>query len=689
MTAFFRLVSAAAADKAAELHRAVRSDKGELRFDWGPSDFSKVPGSPFCYWVSDEIRQLFNESRFEANGRFASVGASTKDNFRYTRLWFEISSSDIGFSRQCTEQKSWIPYSLGGQTSPFYRDVSLVLNWKEDGRELKAAISEYRGSRGWGYQWSAALNGHDFYFNAGLTWPLRAARFSPQAMPAGGIFSGRGYAAFVPPNLLLATLAIFNSTAFDYIFKVALGRFGHPEFLVGVLHKIPFVEPNNAQAAKLSLLGRNAWSLKRELDTIEETSHAFLLPAALRPRHGSYDPTVIEAEQARIRLEIDDIVCDLYGFSDADRAAALGGVMLAADDGEEPPAALDENRELEDEEEDHTYVDQTHSLLSWAVGVAFGRFDWRIATGERGATPEPDPFDPLPAKSPGMLAEGAEPFHAHLGILVDDPGHPDDLSRLIEDVLTRVRVEIPSDVQRWQVRDFFPQHVKQYSKSRRKAPIYWQLATPSASYSVWLYFHAFSKDTLFRVQNDYLGPKLRDGRQQLDRLRLDVGTTPTSAQSRAIETHIAFVEELASMHEEVRRVAPLWDPDLDDGVILNFAPFWRLVPQNRAWQKECRAAWEALVKGDYDWAHVAMRLWPERVVPKCAKDRSLAIAHDLEDVFWVESVDGKWAARNSPARPMDDLIAERTSPAVKAALASLMEAPEPVTASKRRGRAAG
>ena len=48
-------------------------------------------------------------------------------------------------------------------------------------------------------------------------------------------------------------------------------------------------------------------------------------------------------------------------------------------------------------------------------------------------------------------------------------------------------------------------------------------------------------------------------------------------------------------------------------------------------------------RAEHDWAHLAMHLWPERVVPKCAKDRSLAIAHGLEEVFWVEGIDGKWS----------------------------------------------
>ena len=125
----------------------------------------------------------------------------------------------------------------------------------------------------------------------------------------------------------------------------------------------------------------------------------------------------------------------------------------------------------------------------------------------------------------------------------------------------------------------------------------------------------------------------------------------------------------------MKRVAPLWNPNLDDGVIINFAPLWRLVPQNKSWQKELKSTWDALCEGKYDWAHLAMHLWPERVVPKCAKDRSLAIAHGLEDVFWVEGADGKWTARKTPTRSVDELVRERTSPAVKAALKSLLEAP--------------
>jgi hypothetical protein len=187
--------------------------------------------------------------------------------------------------------------------------------------------------------------------------------------------------------------------------------------------------------------------------------------------------------------------------------------------------------------------------------------------------------------------------------------------------------------------------------------------------------HAVSKDTLFRVQNDYAAPKLAHEEHRLESLTRELREKATAAQRKQLVAQESVVDELRAFLEEVKRVAPLWSPNLDDGVVINFAPLWRLVPQNRPWQKELKSTWDALCEGKYDWAHLAMHLWPERTIPKCAKDRSLAIAHGLKDVFWVAGADGKWTARKTPTRSIDELVRERTSSAVKAALKSLLEAP--------------
>ena len=506
-------------------------------------------------------------------------------------------------------------------------------------------------------------------------------------MPEGCIFGDKGPAVFVDGDSnfrLLAISAILNSQTFRYLVSVLLARTELAQsYEVGLIQQTPFPNLSEESTTTLARIARRAWSLKRSLDTLNETSHAFLLPLGVRRKDVAIDRACVERALSDIQSQVDDLAFSLYGINAEDRAtieASAKASTYASDDVEsETP---DDEIDID---EDSTAGGDSEALASWLVGVAFGRFDPRLATGERAIPPEPEPFVPLPSRSPGMYPEGEEPKDRP-DILVDDEGHPDDLASRAIAVAERVKVDVHENLRAWLAKEFFPLHIKMYSKSRRKAPIYWQLATPSASYSVWIYIHAFSNDTLFRVQNDYGVPKLAHEERRLESLTSELREGATAAQRKELATQESQVEELRAFLEEVKRVAPLWKPNLDDGVVINFAPLWRLVPQHKSWQKELKSTWDALCDGKYDWAHLAMHLWPERVVPKCAKDRSLAIAHGLEDEFWVEGTDGKWAARQTPTHSVDKLVKERTSPAVKSALKSLIEAPV-VVGKSARGRA--
>jgi hypothetical protein len=378
----------------------------------------------------------------------------------------------------------------------------------------------------------------------------------------------------------------------------------------------------------LGKLGRRAWSLKRSVDTIEETSHAFLLPAALLSRLGDHDPSAIEAELARIQCEIDGIAFDLYGFSDADREAVQAGISTGAEAETPDGEAADDDC---DDENGAEPLDQSAGLMAWAMGVALGRFDWRLATGGRTAPPEPEPFDPLPAKSPGMLPDGAVPFHEHAGILVDDPGHPHNLARLVEEVLARVEVTVPPDVHRWLQRECFDNHIKRYSKSRRKAPIYWPLSTTSGNYTLWIYYPSLSSQTLYTAINNFIEPKLKQIGSDVAALR-NKSAARTRDDEKQFEALQSFELELIELRDTLLKLAPTYKPHHDDGVQISAAPLWPLF-RHKSWQKVLKDTWAKLEKGDYDWAQLAMNYWPERVREKCKTDKSLAIAHGLGDLY--------------------------------------------------------
>ena len=281
-----------------------------------------------------------------------------------------------------------------------------------------------------------------------------------------------------------------------------------------------------------------------------------------------------------------------------------------------------------------------------------------------------------------------------LDVLVDDEGHERDFVSQQPEHEQGVAGFLATagssadGVRRWIRDDLFSWTIDRYSKSRRKAPIYWQLSNASSSYSVWIYYHRLTRDTFYRVLSECAGPKLDHEERKLGVLERNTGPAPSATERKEVYSQRGFVEELRSFRDELSRVAPLWNPNLNDGVIINFAPLWRLVPQHRGWQRECKATWDELCKGDYEWAYMAMHLWPERVVPKCAEDRSLGIAHGLEDVFWYQDSDGKWQPRKVAQAEVDKLIKERTSAAVKDALRNLLDAPAPATGRASRKKAA-
>lgn len=241
MTHFLRLL--AESDKAAALSTACAQFKlgasGAYHFDIPPSSFDPIPGKPFAYWVSDAVRQTFERlPPFESDERVVRVGLQTSDNFRFVRASWEVASGSA--------ELKWYPYAKGGSYSPFYSDIHLCVNWKANGLEIDSFPA-------------SVVRNSDFYFRPGLTWPSRAHRFAPRALPAGSIFSVRSYCAFPEPEYEAATLALFNSSAFDYLFKTALGRYGYPEFIVGILQIMPWAKPQGRVLERLGTLARRAW----------------------------------------------------------------------------------------------------------------------------------------------------------------------------------------------------------------------------------------------------------------------------------------------------------------------------------------------------------------------------------------------------------------------------------------------
>ncbi|MDH6504882.1 type II restriction endonuclease subunit M [Polynucleobacter sphagniphilus] len=619
MSLFLRLLNEA--DKSSALamicnrFRTAESDSRIYEVD--AELFNAIPGKPFAYWGNNQLRRAFEKyPPFESDGRTAKVGLQTGDNFRFIRLYWEVSSG--------LAMKKWIPYAKGGGFSRYYSDLHLVCLWDHDGKEIRNFFDINSGKL------ISVLRNVSYMFRPGITWSTRTtSELSVRILPSGSGFDTKGCAGFVESDNtdeILGTIAITNSKVFGLLIELQLaaGDAAARSYDTGIFNQTPVPKLSSEYQARLKESVLRSWLIKRRLDSISETSHAFLLPSLLRDRLGDYDPNLMNAELIRIQSEIDEIALELYGFTDSDESLETKftentnlGDDAGDDEGDEAEAGVEPSL--------------TDGLLSWALGVSFGRFDCRLATGERRAPQEPKPFDPLLSKSPGMLSDKSDAFHKHNGILVDDKGHPHDLVHLIEEVLERVDIPAPNDLRHWLQKDFFTFHLQQYSKSRRKAPIYWPLSTASGSYTLWLYYPDLTAQTIYTAINDFIEPKIKQIESDISSLRIK-GAARILEDEKQFELLQLFELELIELRDVLLKIAPAYKPNPGDGVQISAAPFWMLF-RFKPWQKILKDTWTKLEKGSYDWTQLSMSYWPERVRSKCVNDKSLAIAHGLEGLY--------------------------------------------------------
>lgn len=664
-------------EKDEELLKAIQGPRDERIFRFSTSTCDGLPLAPFIYWVSPETRnKLAGQKTLDPEAAVLRQGLGTGDNNRFLKLHWEVPNALIATGSEPSgadirtalkNDKRWAYHVRSGASQPWYSPLTLVLDWANDGIKLK----EFWRSKGKAP--SKYIFSEELYFRPGFSWTLRAFRFIPYVVPSGCIPSASRYMAFPKPGQEFMALAISASNVATSYLRFYGEMFERPKHLVDSVKRLPFTTlPTNLQnALEGSIKGQVE---QRRLFYRNYEPHVdFIVPKRVRrwvEREAcEWNPSTLLGTSAEIGvaaafgLSPTDLEELEYDLTQAIHVRRRAGQVTQTDE--------DEDSTGESSAVDMTEFGETAALYSYCVGCVFGRWDIRYASGARLAPKLPDPFASLPACPPGMLqgddglplppeagrrlrAEGRYPLDvAWDGILVDDPEHPLDLERGVRAALAVLRGDRVdtqeheaynllgvSTLREWFRRPagFFADHLKRYSKSRRQAPIYWPLSTASGSYTIWVYYHRLTADTLFQLAEHV---ELKLGKTREERLRAAAGQVRVEGRESArlakqANELVALEQELEEMRAELLRVAELpYRPNLNDGVQVTAAPLWKLFRFSK-WRKELEATWKSLEKGDYDWAHLAYAIRPQQVREKCRTDRSLAIAHDLEDLCEVE-----------------------------------------------------
>ena len=655
-------------------------------------DFRSIPNSPFAYWLTKGLRDVFKDFPTVEEKYAVKQGLATADDFRFLRLWWEIEISKLGFSTKDTQDnRGWVHFSKGGGFKRYYADIYLTVNWLRNAYSIRNFSKAY-------------IRNEEKYFSVGITWTLRTSRMiSFRVLPKGCIFGHKGPIISVYSGNPFEILGLLNASIFQQFIDVSLGAAAAAarSYEVGTVANVP-ITPSTQKMVDLT---SSAFKLNQEIDTATETSHAFRLtwllqfPAnTLSERFTAYQTFIArtEAELAHLQAEIDELAFDLYVLSEEDRALIRtamsegAGAAARATDGD----ALEEATEVEGDEAEDADEEEaagadlatlSHALLSWCVGAAFGRWDVRMAL-DAGLTPElQGPFERLPVVAPaglvgvdGYPAQGGQvapmewlkarsnvislpegewhnmpdyPLNvAWDGILVSDQGGPNDLATRVRLVLRQVfgeqaenmeeealraiqgdkKATLTLDDYLRQPKHFFATHLKGYSRSRRKAPIYWPLMHKDApDFVVWVYYPRMDAQTLPRVLTDVVLPRLDSAKAEVGRLQAERAASDNAKTARALEQAEDFARGLGTLTEELRRVVNAgYTPEHDDGAILSAAPLHAIFP----W-KDLAGMFHSVQAGKYPWSH-QHGIWPtqpkepfsESGTEKCPARRRAGVA---------------------------------------------------------------
>ena len=583
----------------------------------------------------------WNEKPLSPAYGLVTQGNRTFDDFRFVRAWWEVPPVDIG--------TRWQRWQKGGEYQPFFSSTPYVIDWpKED----DGAVMRSFGISKVGTDAQVAQSSR-YWWRSGLVGPAMnttGAGFNIRILPKNQIFSAKS-TVVIPKGRKQAMilLSLLNSRTLRwFLYQQGAGLAGN----TGKIKTLPIIWPNGNTEQSLESLAQDATMLMAELESFRETSPCF---------------------KDLIRQHSD--LVERYREC-ADRLDATVSVLYQQDVEDEvvrPTTDLAESA-LVEATDGHILNPHGDSLLAYCIGIVFGRWDVRIALDPSLAPKPPDPFDPLPACPPGMLISPnglpAEPncivseewlrarpdanalpsigavknptipddgYPLRIdwdGILVDDLGHEDDIIRRVQNVLEviwkdradAIELEACGILGVRELRDYFRKpgnggfwmdHVKRYSKSRRKAPIYWYLRSAKGNYGLWLYYHRLDKDILFKALLNYVEPKIR---LEEDRLRTLRGRKEAAGSSgreakqieKDMDRQEQFVSELLDFADRLRRASNLHlEPDLNDGVVLNIAPLWELAPL-----KEAKENWEELVEGKYEWSSIGKQMREKGLVKK-------------------------------------------------------------------------
>jgi hypothetical protein len=678
---YHRLVSY---ENYSEKKEMVANPPQKYIFIFPQSRFTEISGSPMIYWWPEEFRQAYLEAPKLSDVGYIGIGFNSGNNSRFLRQIWEIQLADISLIESREMKKPnldcmWQPYIKGAKGKRWYEPIEFVVNWKFNAKEKWVDYNIRR--------LGGAQNPHrdPGFFKQGCSYSyIGTDGFQCRLRKIKSVFDISGSTIFTDNSekaqvILSSNISGYLSQSFNPTVNNQSGDIKNLSVLDQLEDYTLYL--NRAELLYDQLFSSTESNLEYSYQHLG--SERFEVEEA-RIRNEIDKELLQSFSLETIQTIYQEIGESVFDFPHWDgRQESIPEDFIESYQAEEsllglsrqyrlhPDSLLKIKDELELIHDSHR-KDRSFKNLSWSIGVLLGRFDAQtggladLATQQREDQNIIQDADAPKGRSHGLLYLSVLDNHeglnrkeqpnignACLQTLQDTLGYKwgaekaNELWNEIDNALVldcstdwTPAQRSKKDLNTWIRTSAFAMHESIYSKR----PIYFPLVSAKKSFFLWVNIHQWHDGTLNSILANYLSPdsSLLDSR--IKRLREDRQSITDSRELNDTEKEIADLDKLQDELQafiakitqvstrgptpELQEVEAPYVMDLDDGVMVNSSALWELVLP--LW-KDPKKWWASLStpkgKNDFDWSHLAMRYWPERVMGKVKKDPSLAVAH--------------------------------------------------------------
>lgn len=575
---FFRLIDGSEQQKQTALL------KRENRFDITlQNDFKKIPGTPIAYWISNTLKSIFKQNRLLGAVGDVKQGLATADNDRFLRFWYEVSFNNISFSSDSSDSAllsrcKWFPHSKGGEFRKWYGNRELVVNWENNGFEVKNFKDENGNVR-------SRPQSMNYYFKESISWSLisgntPAFRFEPK----GNIIGHKGPGIFVSEDNTFKIMCFLNSSVSKKILEIISPTMG---LEIGQIAKLPLIEVSGLKMDAISIC-RDDWDSR-------ETSWDFYTFPWLKSECGNKISTSWNYWQAESNSRMENLR-EIEEYNNKLLIKAYG--LEEELDYKVPTENLSVH--LANREEDFT------KLLSFAIGCQMGRYSLDreglvyAHEGNKGFAElvAEGAYQTFPADEDGILP------------LMDSNWFDDDVTARVKEFVRTVwgeehlqenlnfiaeslclyaikpkKGESSLDtIRRYLSTQFWKDHMKMY----KKRPIYWLFSSgKEKAFECLVYLHRYNEGTLSRMRTEYVVPLLARYQGNIDLVNDQLKSAESGAATTRLKKELDGLtkkfNELRNFDDRLRHYADRRITiDLDDGVKVNYGKFGDLLADVKA-----------------------------------------------------------------------------------------------------------